>query len=824
MALPSSKSSSTAAPLTANPNSGRPQNPSPRSSEIANPMRRSFSGNPFVKPSIVANPRGFNPVTPANSPSEFPRRRESIPCLREHEEKENGKDLNPNMRQARVRSPSIGKGTKNFMSPTISAASKFNASPRKKILSERNNDPIHSSCTSLSDLRSSCSSVNVSENLEEPGTKVTVEASHDSTVTDSGAAQEVSSLGSKGSRKKVAFDSIVHEIPPVESPNVGTEADLVNMDEEFANLKPSSPSLLGTEADLVNMDEEFADPKSSSPSLLAPLDADPLVPLLPYDPKTNYLSPRPQFLHYRPSPRIKHYLGEEGNFNFDSLPDGFDLDGLSDTDVTTEETTQSEKESDDASSNETIKDETGLELEPDGVKIAEDEAVETEEAVGAEKRSNRSFFTRSKFIVSIFIALVACLAIAGTHYSPSYLTIQGSSFPMEAEQLRDNIAENMRLWYANSLSYFSALMSEFRGKGYEWDKLQFYNLTELDENPWLGKSDILGNPIQVDNFENVEIGSKEKEQIEYSETEEDVVAEDTADEKAEVPDDGLEEPDEEEEEIMDKSFKFESEQEPEILDADKEVQMEMELEVENHEAPQGAETESDQFELSKVEVENQPQLQMVEVNDQPKLPRVEVEIRPNDPGAEKGSMELEDHDTAAFAVNSESVHSTAISAPVAGVLVALLVAVACLFYLRKRTTSATLKEFQTLQPVEKAKKFDISPVAATRATEFDVVGVDSCPSGMSSFQKNAASSRGTKSVVRKNNEAQSSERKTATGKSLRRESTASSFSDLSLGSSPSFGSFTTYEMIPSKHRNGDEELVITPIRRSSRLRKPVTST
>lgn len=46
-----------------------PSNPNPRSSEISNPMRRSFSGNPFSKPSLIANPRTNFPNTPVNSPS-----------------------------------------------------------------------------------------------------------------------------------------------------------------------------------------------------------------------------------------------------------------------------------------------------------------------------------------------------------------------------------------------------------------------------------------------------------------------------------------------------------------------------------------------------------------------------------------------------------------------------------------------------------------------------------------------------------------------------------------------------------------------------------
>ena len=62
MALPSNKASASTIM------SGRP-NSSARNSETSNPIRRSFSGNPFTKPSVVTNPRGFNPNTPANSPS-----------------------------------------------------------------------------------------------------------------------------------------------------------------------------------------------------------------------------------------------------------------------------------------------------------------------------------------------------------------------------------------------------------------------------------------------------------------------------------------------------------------------------------------------------------------------------------------------------------------------------------------------------------------------------------------------------------------------------------------------------------------------------------
>ena len=57
--------------------------------------------------------------------------------FQDNEQKENDSDLN-HKTVLRVRPPFITKGTKNFMFPTISAASKINPSPRKKVLGERN--------------------------------------------------------------------------------------------------------------------------------------------------------------------------------------------------------------------------------------------------------------------------------------------------------------------------------------------------------------------------------------------------------------------------------------------------------------------------------------------------------------------------------------------------------------------------------------------------------------------------------------------------------------------------------------------------------------
>ncbi|KAF5733237.1 hypothetical protein HS088_TW17G00778 [Tripterygium wilfordii] len=128
-------------PMTTSSHVSSRLNPNSRNSKTRDPMRRSFTGNPFSKPSINTNVRGLKPNAPANTPSDTPRKnsmsRENVVIsFREVEDKENGKD--PNQKAAKLRSPSATKGRKNFMSPTISATSKFSASPKKKIFVERN--------------------------------------------------------------------------------------------------------------------------------------------------------------------------------------------------------------------------------------------------------------------------------------------------------------------------------------------------------------------------------------------------------------------------------------------------------------------------------------------------------------------------------------------------------------------------------------------------------------------------------------------------------------------------------------------------------------
>ncbi|QHO11927.1 uncharacterized protein DS421_15g502550 [Arachis hypogaea] len=130
------------------------------------------------------------------------------------------------------------------MSPTISASCKIIISPRKKVLIERNG-PVPDSVPSAE----------AKNNVRK--------AEHDLNVP-------------------LVLEDKIETEPSFET--VFLDHDCVNLDPTF-KLSPTPP------------------PASSTATILAPLDADPLMP--PYDPKTKYLFPRPQFLHYKPRPRTE---------------------------------------------------------------------------------------------------------------------------------------------------------------------------------------------------------------------------------------------------------------------------------------------------------------------------------------------------------------------------------------------------------------------------------------------------------------------------------------------------------------------------------------
>ncbi|XP_042006063.1 uncharacterized protein LOC121754835 [Salvia splendens] len=239
------------------PLSSKPINPNPRNPETNSTIRRSFTAT--NKPSPLINQRRLDPFTPANSPSEFGGRR----CVdRDCEEKENG-EKDCILKASKLQSPA--KGCKNFIAPTISAASKFTPSPRKKVLVDRN-EPVRTSI-SFSDGKAMFFS---NENM---------------------SASVVETHPVSKPCKKVTFSD---ESVITDSDGVGVESKVVQ----------------------------------------SPIDVDPCLP--PYDPKTNYLSPRPQFIRYKPNPIVEMLLNKEKGMDSDefeySLMAEMFVRGLSDSD------------------------------------------------------------------------------------------------------------------------------------------------------------------------------------------------------------------------------------------------------------------------------------------------------------------------------------------------------------------------------------------------------------------------------------------------------------------------------------------------------------
>ncbi|XP_047085635.1 uncharacterized protein LOC124697036 [Lolium rigidum] len=215
------------------------RSPSPGQARPCSAMRRSADSCPF-------------------KPADCPHRTASIskggavcgchasPRRRSFGEKEN--DQQRDAAAARTTSkPARASGPKNFMSPTISAASKAVAaasspSPRKRVLGERNED---------AHLFAPFSPANLAH---KPKATPPPEA---------GSAR----------RLRLSFDGP----PPAAAASFG---------EEDAGMENHHHHAIAA--------AESVDAAEPSRAAL-------------YDPKTNYTSPRPRFLHYRPNPRIDMY-------------------------------------------------------------------------------------------------------------------------------------------------------------------------------------------------------------------------------------------------------------------------------------------------------------------------------------------------------------------------------------------------------------------------------------------------------------------------------------------------------------------------------------
>ncbi|KAE9448424.1 hypothetical protein C3L33_19678, partial [Rhododendron williamsianum] len=797
------------------PISTRP-NPNSRTPEANSTMRRSYSGNPFGKPSVLSNPRVFPPpVAPANSPATDLGGRNSISkepgCFsRVSDEKENDKDQN--FKPAKVRSPAIVKGTKNFMTPTISAASKINASPKKKVLGERN-EPVRTSI-SFSDGNSLFGSLNNSDLKEDVDSK---EDSKDSTITKVESFESQNMSESYSSVKPVESDmglnqnnnkaedsnsSAVRKSKKVSFFDSPLPLTSQSFSESFFDMNP-------LESDLTNSGNggKIKPLGSAISPIIAPLDAD---PSRPYDPKTNYLSPRPQFLHYKPNPRIEVYLQKEKGIGGGSreqgkrLEESFVSDSFSDTEVTSEEieSESSNKESEDDSSTEAVNEEVEplvSEPKPNSLPFTTHVDKETVE----EKRVLKPrYFTRSRSAALILILLIGCLSVSVNESPPVldfsvYEDLSISKFYDLSEIVElskasfDGFARNLKQWSANSVVYLIKLIGSLD----EVEKLgpvQFSNLTSLLEDPFIDDG-----YLKLDHI-------KEEIHEQEGEVEEELLEEDFENEAAN------EEADDNEE-----ALRVDIEEEDlalvtEVVESDS---SELVLDQEPSDIPSltshDPEFRPDVGEILEIKPEiadaGEVQGAIIESATAEANPKSHLEM----------STPLGDVSTSVSVNGSENTFSVHYMQTVSLLASALVAATAiAVVYLKHQRITTTPSD--AVDPCLTQKLRTSTPQSHIWTADVDIVG-ESCPSEMSSFQNSMSYSK--KGALRGENEIQSQEAKQRKVPK-RRESLASS-SDYSMGS-PSYGSFTTYEKIPIKHRSGEEEIV-TPVRRSSRFKNQVTS-
>ncbi|XP_061345571.1 uncharacterized protein LOC133291333 [Gastrolobium bilobum] len=861
--MPSNKSSSSSS------SSSVPSNPNPRSSEISNTMRRSFTGNPFAKPSVVTNPRSIFPNTPANSPSDIPRRnsvgvRESTGSLRDMmmDDKENGKD-HQILKPAKVRSPAASsRSSKNFMAPTISASFKVTDSPRKKILIERN-EPAPTSIPSA-DTKSHIRKVTFAEPLEEKKLDALLDevtyfeesslTSEDLSVRDA----DVPFIPTNSA--DLSFETVYDMNVPLISKN-DTDLPFETAHDMHVPLSP----------DCVNLDPTFKLSPSTTPpvsitaTILTPLDADPLMP--PYDPKTNYLSPRPQFLHYKPKPRME--LCNESEFE-----DSFISGSFSDSEVT--EDTQSEgshKESEDVSSNGTLKEEKGQISGPIHAKT-----LTPEETVEAKEAPKSRFSTRAKAVALILLLSVAFISITVTN-SPvidhtvfedlyevyewsdfsEFARVNFDQFSQFAKANFDGLARNLHIWFTKSLWSISESLwsiSELISivpRVQNLAKLQYCNLTVMHDYTQYpvfghGENEIGDTHQSVQNVQEsdsaLEIGTDEDVEdisAEHYEAYEEQVQQDIgviagAEHSSVAPS---------ESEVLkcQAATVIESEHALPLIEVgnlELEAKLPQEVDanfnIENASDPPESEEvlkgqpatmiESDQV-LPLAEAGNSEAKQTPEdhanfnfEND----PKFNVD-KQSDVGL-KHWPDLDSEVAEIHTVRGNDQPIKAIEIPPSMVLYLLLcggivlIAGAAFNWSRKgksrskRITSSVGKplfgkELQNKQISPDKPSLRNGPIEVV-----DVLGGEPCPSEMSSFQKSSSYSQ---KVAKQLNEAHSIEKKRRNNN--RRESLASS-SDYSMGSS-SYGSLTVYEKYPSKQ--GSDEEMVTPVRRSSRIRNLATS-
>ncbi|KAL3813018.1 hypothetical protein ACJIZ3_014286 [Penstemon smallii] len=809
------------------PLSSRPINPNPKNSDNNSSTRRSFNNNPYPKPSVLTNSRRLDPITPANSPSDFSRRRsvgkESMAMgssLKHCEEKENN-EKDEISKAFKLQSPV--KGCKNFMAPTISAASKFTPSPRKKVLVDRN-DPVRTSISLCDGKAVFFSEIGLIENEIKETTCI------DSNVIlekKEAAFQEVAPPPLPKPSKKMIFSDVsdnslkeMESIAPLDADpsEIGSveneikettciDSNVIIEKKESAFQEVAAPPPLPKPSKKVTF-SDVSDNSLKKMESTAPLDADPSLP--PYDPKTNYLSPRPQFLHYKPNPRVEILLNKEKNLEgCKQLEDFFLEEIMSQNFSDSEEGTTTVREEE---SNTEEESEASYDMVLGFDEMKEDPFVSNAESeeILVQKRAKKTWVISKFMCVSMVLMLLilACVSISVTRSSTlNQIVFKDMSFTdlsnfyhqsLDAASVKvnfDMIAMRVNEFSFSPMASISKLI-ESLGKEEKLIALQFMNISDLQK-------DIMN----AGNFMDIHLRNELVDNVEEDEMEEDVDAAELEAFEEEVY----------EELDSDGSYDYDLDTQDEVLENSEIVESQTEEVISNinPETLSGSKnSEEDQLVVISRDQDVKFEAETVEVASEA------TEIKKLNGDIFTGSSEFSD-------ISTKSDHETPLEVDsvsegfkteneflahyyvigFSSLLLAAIVGGAFLHHQRMknaRMANVVVQKQNITYPQEKQE------ISQNWQTEVDVVG-ESCPSEISSsFQKSAS--------YRKKGESETTQ---SWSKYSKRDSLCSS-SASEYSTSPSYGSFTTYERIPMKKANGDER-IITPVRRSSRIRTKITS-
>ncbi|XP_057250305.1 uncharacterized protein LOC104891155 isoform X1 [Beta vulgaris subsp. vulgaris] len=863
-------------------------------------VRKSFSGYPSAKSSpISTNSRAENA------------RRSSFGRENGDEQKENERDLNLKP-VSKIRSPLIskgGSGTKNFMSPTISAASKINPSPRKKVLGERN-EAIRTSA-SLSHGKFHFFSMNSLEFGDEAEQKsvMEMESLPISTTTT------VTNFNNKGTdqvsitESEVNMDGFSHGNGKIET-GPDFDSDLVVLDSEVVPMNAANSS------EPLPLSDKIADDNVSVEDMNNSCKIAPLGSLPPYDPQTNYLSPRPQFLRYKPNSRIESYINHGTRLEDDFSSESVDSEEVQSDDVESENAT--------VSSSVELTSPIGVEEDSSSSEINSTEIQPETVELNIEPKPwfSRKWRTAALLLLILFGSISMFVIFSPSFENAMYCDKVISRIYHDPHAVVDLAKTNLNglfqyamLWSVHSVGYLSNMIHNARDVN-QFSPLPFSNMTaglqemefgdfevkdfafwtslerkedggsslppftdlkmenlvlsiepeELNETSELEDSVLDTEPVEESaiDTEPVEESAIDTEPVEESAIDTEPVEESAIDTEP-VEDFALDSKPENLEEISvldtepvedsefdDKSENLEdisvvvnddstahvSEEATSIDEAvNQELKAGKDLTVYIEDEPPSAVKVEDQLLSSPFEVYSQVVKALGEETDLSSGDGI-IELEELHELNDRKSQVFESNDGNSQVRESTDGSLSWIISVVSLVAVSLLAATTFMYAKTKKETpeladplvdkekSTTYKAAASMMKASLNEK----PSSFSDAVEVDMVG-ESCPSEMSSCQKNTPSHN--KHAGRENDEAQSqsvdrslrvkggnevqSQSVDRSKKNYKRESLAAS-SDYTMTSS--YGSFTSYSILHLKH--GDEE-VVTPVRRSSRIRTKITS-